>query len=418
MIDAIVQFLRNALCCIKDLKWFPNSIVHKEYGTYEYLLKPSPLSLLLLRLPEPLDKTSLLEFFISWTQLYACLSTTVVGCQITWHSVGKLRRLVRLLESRLNDKNNNNNKTTSGQEEEKSVEVAANRLVNESLVQQAKVAMRGVVVGIFVAPIGVAFFWLFAHSWHVTETPWLGGLLGLIDALTVMEVCLLPLLRFMIVDALDYFGKVRETQQCIAAVQSKEILSSPDTITYTNYQLMNPEWVPFWDGSFSPIPSSSSLAEETNMINLEVAAVEKTLQQWFVHHQEDKDQDQEKEQKIRQQALDYAVQTMKGSLVEFNFKGYRELVYFVLNFIAFYGYLMGIVAFYYPDDTAQPRLVQIMKFGYGNAMADWTGNFAGDLMWTIEPIVILTSPIYLSYLKQSTKITPSTTTTTEKPKTE
>ena len=70
-----------------------------------------------------------------------------------------------------------------------------------------------------------------------------------------------------------------------------------------------------------------------------------------------------------------------------------------MNFIAFYGYLMAIVGFYYPDDDFQPTWIQTMKFGYDNNFADWSGNFAGDLMWTIEPIVILSSPFYFSYMQ-------------------
>ncbi|KAG7362209.1 hypothetical protein IV203_025875 [Nitzschia inconspicua] len=409
MLDAIVQFLRNALCCVKDLHWFPDSVIHKEYGAYEYLFKGY------VTIPEPLDKISLLEFIISWTQLYAFLSTTFAGIQLTWKSVGKLRRIVRLMESRL-DKNDKN---TKKDDDKKSIEATANRLVNESLMQQAKAAIRGVVVGILVTPIGIAFFWLFSNSWHVTETPWIGGLLGLIDALTVMELCLLPLLGYMLVDARDYFGKVRDTKKCIQAVESKEILSSTDSITLTNYELMHPEWVPFWEGGVSPLASPMTPSEETKSIDKEIATVQNNLSKLFIKEEKDKKDDNEKEQKIRQETLEKSVQTMKASLYELNVKGYRELVYFVLNFIAFYGYLMGITAFYFPDDEAQPTYVRHMKFGYGNAIADWTGNFAGDLMWTIEPLVILGSPLYLTYVQRSSKRTNSTpVTAAEKAKTE
>lgn len=395
MLNAIVQFLRNALCCIKDLHLFPESIIHHEHGAHQYLFKG-----LNLTLPEPLDKTSLLEFVISWTQLYATVSTTLAGLHLIWNSVGKLRRLVRLLESRLHsatEGNNNNNDNKS--KRTTPLEIAANRVVNESLLQQAKAAMRGVFVGILVTPIGVAFFWLFANSWHVTETPWIGGWLGLIDALTVMEICLVPLLLFMIVDALDYFGKAKDTKRCIASVESQEMMSSPANMTLTTYEFMNNDWVPFWEGGVSPLSKPMSTNEETKLIDMEVAAVQRILTQWYASEEEKKG-DNEKEQKMRQEALAKSVSIMKSSLFELYIKGYRELLYFVLNFIAFYGYLMGIVTFYFPDDTAQPGYVQTMKFGYGNAIADWTGNFAGDLMWTVEPIVILTSPLYLTYMKQ------------------
>jgi len=248
----------------------------------------------------------------------------------------------------------------------------------------------------------VAFWWLFANSWHITETPWLGGLLGLIDALTVMEICLLPLLVFMIVDGLAYWNKYKQTQDWIRVVESGNTsLFKPDALKVTTYEIMAPDWVPFWEsGSKSLTP-----AQESKQLDQEIATVEKTLAQWFPEDDADdankKKDDNEKEEKIRKQAVEKTLQTMKDSLFGLSVKGYCEFFYFVVNSVAFYGYLMAIVAFYYPDDTAQPYYVQTLKFGYANAIADWTGNFAGDFMWTIEPIVILGSPFYLSYMQPS-----------------
>ncbi|KAL3903758.1 MAG: hypothetical protein SGILL_010325, partial [Bacillariaceae sp.] len=361
------------------LDWFPDTFLHQPDVTTSYLSK-------VVDLPEPLDTTTPLEFLISWTQLYACISTATAGMFLIWNSVGKMRRVVRLLEGRLSktadDKKAKNASTFR----------AANRIVNESLMQQARSAIRGVIVGFLVAPIGIAFFWLFANSWHVTETPWLGGLLGLIDALTVMEICLLPLLGYMIVDSMEFFAKVRKTKELILMIESNSF-TSPDALNLTTFEFMNPDWTPFWEAGTSPIASAPLSSQETKEVDSEVSAVEKALNQWFPPSG---DKDNEKEQKIRAQALDKAVDTMDASLDGLATKGYREMLYFVLNFIAFYGYLMGILRFYFPDDTAQPAYVSKMMFGYGNELSDWTGNFAGDLMWTIEPMVILASPLYLS----------------------
>jgi hypothetical protein len=374
MRDAIVQFIRNALCCAKDLHWFSDTFLNQPDVTKSYLST-------LVELPDPLDKTTPLEFLISLTQLYACISTSTAGLFLIWNSIGKLRRIVRLMEAR---------STAERPDQASATFLAANRIVNESMMQQARSAIRGVMVGFLVAPIGVAFFWLFANSWHVTETPWIGGLLGLIDALTVMEFCLLPLLAYMVVDSMDFFAKVRKTKELIRTIES-DSFSSADALNLTKFEFMKPNWAPFWEAVTSPVAAAPLVAEEMKKVNMEVSAVEQSLKQWFPENKES-----EKEQKIRAQALDKAVDIMDASLNGLTIKGYREMLYFVLNFIAFYGYLMGIVAFYFPDDAAQPGYVTQMKFGYGNALADWTGNFAGDLMWTIEPMVILTSPLYLS----------------------
>mmetsp|Transcript_15528 Transcript_15528/g.22621 ORF Transcript_15528/g.22621 Transcript_15528/m.22621 type:complete len:170 (-) Transcript_15528:39-548(-) len=82
-------------------------------------------------------------------------------------------------------------------------------------------------------------------------------------------------------------------------------------------------------------------------------------------------------------------------------EGYREYAYFVFNFIAFYGYLLGVVVYYFDADENQPAAVRQLKLGYSNDDADWGGNFAGDFMWTVEPIVILLSPFIISRLTKS-----------------
>jgi hypothetical protein len=67
----------------------------------------------------------------------------------------------------------------------------------------------------------------------------------------------------------------------------------------------------------------------------------------------------------------------------------------VVNFVAFYGYLQGILAFYFEDDNVKglwSLLVPYLKLARTNDLADWRGNFIGDLMWTIEPAIILTTP--------------------------
>ena len=53
--DAIVQFIRNALCCIKDLQLF------EEYGIHDAKLS---LQLIGGDIPEPFHKTTPIEYLI------------------------------------------------------------------------------------------------------------------------------------------------------------------------------------------------------------------------------------------------------------------------------------------------------------------------------------------------------------------
>ena len=406
MMDAIVQFVRNALCCMKDLNIYGDTFLYKEEYTNEWI---STYSNGKVELIEPLNKTTPLEVLISITQLYACLSVTYSGFSLLWVSVGKMKHTVRLLELRMPS----DEEKRAGKRNKKFTD--ADRIVNESLLKETKAAMKGSFVGFLVAPIGIAFFWLFANSWHVTETPWIGGLVALIDALSVMEVCLFPLLVYMILDGRDIFKQYNQIQDTLDAIESDE-LKSAKSISVQLYENMT-DWQPFWEAGLSPLGSVPTGTEETKEIEDEVKAVQSILDRWFPVSSSDDDDDgevrrtrskakvvddkKEKGEKIRKQALKKASVNMKQRISELYIKGYREFIYFVLNFVAFYGYLMAIIAFYYPDDDHQPSWVTQMKFGYGNAVADWTGNFAGDLMWTIEPIFILGSPMVMSFSKPS-----------------
>jgi hypothetical protein len=94
----------------------------------------------------------------------------------------------------------------------------------------------------------------------------------------------------------------------------------------------------------------------------------------------------------------------------------QELIYFALNLTAGYGYLLGILAFYIPEvknnglgmanflaasfDSAgeSHSWCKFLMFGLTHADADWYGNFAGDVAWTIEPILMLYSASFLSFV--------------------
>jgi len=385
--DSIVQLIRNALCCVKDWELFSDSVPM----LYDANQTKSVLSSFLqLELPAIIDKTTPLEVIISVSQLYACLSCAHSGMKLSWTSAGKLKRIVRLLEARL----------SSPLQGDTLNALAANRIVNESMIKEAKSSMRNAFVGLMVAPIGFGFFWLFANSWHVTEAGWIGGLVALIDALTVMEVCMVPLLYYMIVDGFEQFIMFRQTKECIDVVASKQGKFNPGYINITRYEFMEPGWVPFFEEGTSPMGGSINSDKETEALATETKQVEQTLNLWFSPTAtNDKNDENEKDAKIRKEAIENAISTMNKSLFGLSTKGYLEFLYFVLNFIAFYGYLMAIITFYYPDDDFQPTWVTQMKFGYDNNFADWSGNFAGDLMWTIEPAVILAIPFYFSSMQ-------------------
>jgi hypothetical protein len=372
--DAIVQFMRNALCCIKDLNLFESSGIHDVKYTHRFL-----------DLPTPLDGTTPLEVVISFTQLYACISTAKSGFSLFTSSVGKLRRILRIVEYRMTKQQNG--KLTD-----------ADRIVNESLLKEAKFAFRSVFIGLLVTPIGICFWWLFINSWHITSVDWFGGLPALIHALEIMELCMLPLLYFMIKDGFEMLAKSKRTSGVLDQLKGGN-MSSASAIGIQSYETMT-GWVPFWDSGTSMFAGPAK--GEMELVEKELKSVNETLSSWFGASGEKKNG--EKEEKISRQALNNAEEKLEDAVPALRFEGYREFIYFVLNFVAFYGYLMAPVTFYWDDDSNQPYHIQSMKFWYLNVDADWTGNFAGDLMWTIEPLIIMGSPFLVTWVKPQKKV--------------
>mmetsp|Transcript_15173 Transcript_15173/g.33935 ORF Transcript_15173/g.33935 Transcript_15173/m.33935 type:complete len:252 (-) Transcript_15173:219-974(-) len=96
--------------------------------------------------------------------------------------------------------------------------------------------------------------------------------------------------------------------------------------------------------------------------------------------------------------IEAAISPLLASADRLQFEGCRELLYFLLNFIAFYGYMLCILVYYFDDESLQPTGIRKLQFGMSNSDADWYGNFAGDFAWTIEPLVVLFSPLLLEKL--------------------
>jgi hypothetical protein len=361
--DAIVQLLRNAMCCVKDLKLLQTTLLWDPNYTMQYY-----------DFPAPLNQTTPLEALISVTQAIACYSTTRQGYKMLVTSWGKIRRIERLLDVR------------------GPMKTDADRLVNASLVKESMFALRSLFIGFNVLCIGICFFWLVGNSWHVTETDWIGGIQAVIHALTVMEVCLLPLLYFMWKDAVEQFSKAIRMELLASKMKKGEL--STHAMGLSSFEALT-GWLPFWDagvglfeGPLDPIKEEKDMAQE-------VAKVEEDLKALV-----GKKGDGEKEVKVRKQRLQEKADELLASVAVTRWEGYREYVYFVLNCVAFYGYLVGIVVYYWDDELKQPAWIQnYLLLGMNNTLADWHGNFAGDIMWTIEPVIILGSPALFNRMR-------------------
>jgi hypothetical protein len=391
--NAAVQFVRNALCCIKDLEIYRDSVLYdakylRSVHGYDY--------------PPYTDKTTPLEALISIAQFYVFATGVPAALSLIWLSVGKLQRIQRLLERK--------NRSASGG----GIQMAVEKLLLQSLLQEATTALKSVAIGFNLFFISAAFLWLAANSWHVTETAEiLGGLPALIHALTVMNICLTPLLYYMYQDA-NRMIRRGKTLEATEYHWVKRGLIVEKEITLPVLEALT-GWRPFWDAGTAPVllwRGTVLPQQEQEQWKLEIGIVQNHLdditgKSLLKQKKTDsvvvdnKETNTNNNALLEQHANEMADQLhVKKRLVWL--EGYREYFFLLVNTIAWYGYGVCILIYYYPHTADQPAWLRtILWYGNDPRLLDWRGNFAGDFMWTIEPLVVLTSPWYLTRLQQT-----------------
>lgn len=363
--DAVVQLLRNALCTAKNFNFlgdtflYDSKVISRHYAA-----------------PEPFDQTTPLELLISFTQFYVVVTATLGGFKLVTGMMGKLKLLNRLVNLQAAAKKFDADKKKKDDDDGNGkVDAVARKLVTKSILDESDSAARLVIVGANLLVIGPAFFWLFAHSFHVTGTDLIGGIWGLIHALSAMEVCLIVFLYYMAKDAGNAIRRSYRMKKFADEIATKGKVSDVESVTAEQYGWLVGGWSPFWASG-----KSDDAAAEGKMLTKEEEAVASNLTKFAKKVDAD---------------VAVAIQAKAGMSL---FEGYREYVYMFLNFCAFYGYLVGILAFYYQDEEKQPEYIRAMLFWMPNDSVSWIGNAVGDLAWTMEPVIILTSPVIMNSL--------------------
>jgi hypothetical protein len=203
-----------------------------------------------------------------------------------------------------------------------------------------------------------------------------------------MEIGLLPLLYYMLTDSIELIGKAARMQYLVSILRKCRTSIPLEIVNQETYKIMRTEgWNPFWSGGMTSAIEDD--AQEQKLIDDEIATLTNTMNKFA-----------QQDDKTNKRAIQQTAERLENDVLFVRYQGYREFLYFVINFIAFYGYLLGILAYYFPEDSEHhPFAVRAMKFGMTSQEADWHGNFAGDLMWTIEPLIILGSPMLLEWMK-------------------
>eukprot|EP01034_Spumella_vulgaris_P023176 gene23176-29370_t len=100
-------------------------------------------------------------------------------------------------------------------------------------------------------------------------------------------------------------------------------------------------------------------------------------------------------------AAEIAGTLQNRSAVAFN-TAVMDLAFLILNSIAFYGYLLGVLSYFFPANLVDRgsvfgRLLTHVMLGLTNDDAEYFGFLAGDVAWTVEPLLAIACPTILAY---------------------
>ncbi|GMH65631.1 hypothetical protein TrST_g8442 [Triparma strigata] len=441
-----VGLARNGLCCIKDLfpglgGWLFTPVVDSLLIRYLTLLPPFPMLSQLL--PSDLlaasSLTTWLELMICPLQFFAMFNLTKSGISGIQDAVANLssvphweasletaKRSIHSDDSTVSSnssRRSGRSRTPSKKLKERGytiagiaptspeVILATTSFLSDSLKSYKQAQLTSLIESFACLIIGPAFFWLACNSLHVTSTPYIGGVDGVIIALCFMEAALFPCLYFMLVSAVkatsmaskmteyaEYgydgdlaFDAKKPDKELFDWVSGAVVLRSSngfmaDSDDTPKKKDRDAEWNFFYNLSKAQGFGSDSEKDLT------------TLYPWHAPNSDNYDDLTKEAFNIFISGIEAfsdgstalitdALPLIQGGGERLAVEKYRLWAYFFLNFTAFYGYLMAPVTYYTPN--GHNAISDALKFGMSDDAADWAGNFAGDLCWTIEPALIL-----------------------------
>ena len=252
-------------------------------------------------------------------------------------------------------------------------------------------AVNDIIVGIFEMIFGFAFLFLTFNSLHIVGPT---HPKPLVDALISMEIGLAYILVLMWNAYLDRSKDASRLNRFVDAMKVMKAIT-PTGVIFTkasdagfigmNGELMRV--VTYLDSSYIPkwrrITSEEAIEIEnkpdvvTSLINKELETL-KTIANNFAKYDDS----------LLSQHRIKVLDDIEIAAEESKILSFLDMIYFILNFVAGYGYLLGILAFYSPSSDNN-LIVKMMMLGMSHDNADWWGNLAGDMAWTIEPAIIL-----------------------------
>lgn len=343
-----VQFLRNAACVIRAL-----------IPTNHFLLQ----EINILH-----QNVIIINIFISCTQFYAMFASIYNGFVHIYQSIKKLHQMYRF-------------------QYDCDICMITKPSIETSILQMTiskeihHVFYYEYLVGYFEVIFGICFFYLGTNSLniHFAHHP-----KQVIDALYIMEIFLVYFLYFMYITFQTHYHNVQKAKRLIRSLESLQKINIEDI-------LLKMCQVGFWKDNIQQLFKILDLPYHLDYekdATSEVGRLGYDIHSCFIQKNGKDKVISSKASKVLGIHHVIAIQqNLEKYIQKERYQGHFDLIIFVLNVIAFYGYLCGVYVFYYP----QPDLIwlQWMFGGLSHEMADWWGNFLGDLAWTIEPLLFI-----------------------------
>lgn len=302
---------------------------------------------------------------------------------------------------------------------------SAEFLVIKAGLESDKAALKiRIFIGYLEIVFGIAFLFLVLNSLHIVGP---SHPKPVIDALIWMEVGLVYILMIMWRSFTKKVKNIQRLGKYSAFVKAMKVKTAEDLLLraidsgfdkaeiFEGFVALHPSYAPAWRQKGSSDTNTGAKDAVNKALSEEIQTEFRTVTAAFSKFTsiEKSTTGSDKEQ----QSLSL---TLEKQSYEARLEAPLELIFFVLNFTAWYGYLLGILAFYVPEAARDASLgitdyamnsiqefgaphswCKVLMFGLSHGDADWWGNLAGDMAWTIEPLLMLIQRPIIGYLVRS-----------------
>lgn len=299
---------------------------------------------------------------------------------------------------------------------------SAEFLVIKAGLETDKAALKTrIYVGYLEMVFGIAFLFLVLNSLHIVGP---SHPKPVIDALIWMEVGLVYILIIMWRSFTKKVKDIQRLSRYSAFVKGMKVKTAEDLLLraidsgfdsveiFEGFVALHPSYAPAWRRHGTPDANTGAKDAVSKALSDEIGTEFRTITSVFSKFTSIEKSGTGSDGGHRSLSLALEKQSYEAQL-----QAPLELIFIVLNFTAWYGYLLGILAFYVPEAARDASLgisdyamnsiqefgaphswCKVLMFGLSHGDADWWGNLAGDMAWTIEPLLMLIQKPIIGFL--------------------